>query len=348
MREPTIVATFPKALVDFSVSRGADRQALLDRAGVCSCDLEDPDGRVPVRRHLALLRAGIELCNEPALALLFGENVPMDDLSIVALIVRNAGTADAAEERINRYAPLLLDDGQDNGIDPLALVRRPGKVWITFASTVYSDNPLITESAIARGICGARTMIASAGGAEVARGFPDAIHFTYSEPPHVAAYKRLCGVPLVFDSDVNAVVVDETFFSIPLPRVHGAAVGVATEHAERLLARLANAGSTRKCVEDALMSGLAGADLGMNTIARRMGLSRATLSRRLRLEGVTFGEVLDEVRRKQAFHYLKDERLPVRRAAHLLGFSDAAAFSRAFKRWTGMSPRDVASGSTRR
>jgi AraC-like DNA-binding protein len=49
--------------------------------------------------------------------------------------------------------------------------------------------------------------------------------------------------------------------------------------------------------------------------------------------------VLDELRYKMALHYLNEQRVSVNETAYLVGFSDPAAFSRAFKRWTGSSPR---------
>lgn len=73
-------------------------------------------------------------------------------------------------------------------------------------------------------------------------------------------------------------------------------------------------------------------------VASSLGISRQTLYRRLKTEGVTFEELLDNKRRDLALTYLKRERMSVKAAAYRLGFSDPAAFSRAFKRWTGLSP----------
>jgi AraC-like DNA-binding protein len=82
-------------------------------------------------------------------------------------------------------------------------------------------------------------------------------------------------------------------------------------------------------------------EVNMDTIAGKMGLSRQTLLRKLKAEGITFEQALDELRYKLALHYLSGRKASVNETAYLVGFSDPAAFSRAFKRWTGKAPRDV-------
>ena len=74
-------------------------------------------------------------------------------------------------------------------------------------------------------------------------------------------------------------------------------------------------------------------------IAREMGLSRQTLYRRLKAEGTSFEKVLDALRRRLGLRLIREEKISVKEAAWRLGFSDPAAFSRAYKRWTGKSPR---------
>lgn len=94
----------------------------------------------------------------------------------------------------------------------------------------------------------------------------------------------------------------------------------------------------RQEVEAAIEPMLASGDVSVDRIARELGMSRQTLYRRLKSEGVTFEEILDAKRRQLAIRYLGLDRVPVKLAAYKLGFSDPAAFSRAFKRWTGISP----------
>ena len=96
--------------------------------------------------------------------------------------------------------------------------------------------------------------------------------------------------------------------------------------------------SFRREVEAVVEPLLAEGDANIDRVARELGLSRQTLYRRLKAEDVTFEQLLDELRHRLALKLLRDDGMAVKQAAWRLGFSDPAAFSRAFKRWTGSAP----------
>ena len=115
--------------------------------------------------------------------------------------------------------------------------------------------------------------------------------------------------------------------------------GLLSERAQALLDKLETSTSTRGRIESLLIPILHTGDVGMQRIAALLALSRQTVFRKLKAEGTTFREILDELRHKMALHYLDAKKISVNETAYLVGFSDPAAFSRAFKRWTGSSPR---------
>lgn len=340
MANPTVAAGFPRAFLDFAASRGADRQSLLERSRIRPEELDEQDDRVPLGSYVALLKAGIELCDEPALALLFGEEVRMPDVSIVGLIGAAAGSAEEGRRQTNRYARLVFDEDDGDARDRVEFVRENGHVWVKFTSRVYAENPLITESGFARAVCGMRAMF-KAERIPVTQPIPKAIHFTYREPGYRAEYDRVFGVPLVFGSHANALLMGGEFLSLSLPRKNPYLSRLLTAHAEGLLEKLEGSKSTRGRVESLLAPTLPTGAANVDAIAKGLGVSRQTLFRRLKAEGVTFEKVLDELRRKLALQYLGAKRASVSETAYLLGFSDPAAFSRAFKRWTGRSPRMI-------
>ena len=343
MREATVVAAAPKAFVEFAVERGADRAALLRRAGVHPHDLVDPNGRVAIDKYAALMDVGVELSGEPALALRFGEQVSIEDLSIVPFVVLNAENADDMRTRTNRYSRLLVDDGEDNGQESHTLIREGRSVWVKLASSLYARYPLLAESAVARTVSVVRGMLKSMRGPADLR-FPVALRFTFAEPAYRKEYDRLFGVPIAFNSSMNAIGVDPVFLSMQPAKPFSAAAAVAVDQAEELLMRLERPEPMRSQVEQALLRAFASGrpDVRMHTIARRLELSRATLFRRLKAEGATFDEVLECFRHRLAVQLLTQQQKSVRETARLLGYSEASAFSRAFTRWTGRAPGNAA------
>jgi AraC-like DNA-binding protein len=337
MPNPTISAGYPKALLDFAVSRGADRRTLIARSQIRLDDLEDQDRRIPLANYLALLHVGIELCNEPALSLLFGEAVKLQDISIVGLIGVAFDNVESGRQLVNRYTPLGLD-ADDGGSEPIQFVRENGDVWMKFTGDIYVDNPLLIESGFARGVCGARDLIRSMPNLANLQ-FPKAIRFTHAEPSYRAEYDRIFGVPLFFESHMNAMLVDEGFLNMKLPRTNPYLSEVLSARAEELLKSLKMSKTMRGRVENLLIPILHTGEASMDMIAVKLGLSRQTLFRKLKAEGITFEKVLDELRHKLALHYLNGKKVSVNETAYLVGFSEPAAFSRAFKRWTGSSPR---------
>lgn len=96
--------------------------------------------------------------------------------------------------------------------------------------------------------------------------------------------------------------------------------------------------SIRARVERAIIPGLPHGNVRAGQVARRLGLSQRSLARHLAQEGLSYSRLLSELRLELARRYLVDERLSVSDAAWLLGYQDVAAFSNAFKRWTGKAP----------
>lgn len=83
--------------------------------------------------------------------------------------------------------------------------------------------------------------------------------------------------------------------------------------------------------------------VGVEAVAAQLHMSRYTLHKKLRREGLTFASLLEEVRRHQALAYMQDQTKPLVEIAEQLGFSELSAFSRAFKRWMGTSPAEYRS-----
>jgi len=327
--ELTIAASGVRALMVFAVSQGADRCALEKRSGLSASDLENLDNRLPFSKYVALMKAAQELCSDPALALHFGVSVNSADISFTHQLAATSLTE--VFTMINRYAQLIVEVDLA-GPDRYTLSRIGGQLWLIDSRLNANDFPELTESGFAR-------MIYLGQQAAPSMKWVKAVHFTHAEPPYRAEYERIFRVPVTFGSDKNAFLVDDALLSFKPPAAPAYTSQILRSHAEDLLEKLEKSKSLRSQVEALLTPALQSGDIRMEAIAKQLGVSRQTLFRKLRSEGVTFENVLDDLRKRISLDYLNTKKMSVSQTAHLVGFSDPAAFSRAFKRWTGSSPR---------
>lgn len=331
MAETSVSAGYAEAVIQVAVAHGADAAAVAALAGYDRAAITGPDDRVAFSTFKALMRAGATATGDSAFALHFGAESRFNDMSIVGLIAHAAATMGEAFDQMNRFARLAVEvDGHDAG-DRFAIVHAGGETFIEDSRRNPNDFPELSESTFARFIWNTR------------RAFPDAPFaryacFTHAEPAHAAEHARILGVPVHFGADRNALAIDPSWLSLPLPTPNRYVFGVFIDRAEALMAEMQANRSWRGRVETALLARLHSGNLAMADIAASLGLSKTSLYRRLAEEGCGFDAVLDALRHRMALHYLGGRKVSVNETAYLVGFSDPAAFSRAFKRWTGLAP----------
>jgi AraC-like DNA-binding protein len=331
MAEPTVGAGYARGLMELALAKGASRALLAERSGVALADLQDQDARLPLSSYVALMRAGKALSGDPALGLHYGEAVDLSEVSIVGLIGQAAATPMEGFRQLNRYVRLIVETDNEGGGDRFRMTARDGGLWMIDTRRHAEAFPELTETAFAQFVSTPRRLGLT----------PPlkAVHVTHSDPGYRDEYERIFGAPVTFDADWNGLQIDPTWAPRDLARMPKYVFGVLSERADALLADLETVKSVRGRVESLLMPILHTGEVSMDRIARELGMSRQTLFRRLRAEGVTFEAVLDELRHRLAVHYLSGKKVSVNETAYLVGFSDPAPFSRAFKRWTGSSPR---------
>jgi AraC-like DNA-binding protein len=153
------------------------------------------------------------------------------------------------------------------------------------------------------------------------------------------AYERFLGVRPAFGAGVYAVELDGRVADWPIATANNEMLEALDARAEQLLAELRSGWTAGDAVIRAISRRLKGEPPKIHEVAKGLAMSPRTLQRALREEGTTYQELLDQTRCGLAMRYLADPRAVIFEVAILLGFSEPSAFHRAFKRWTGYTPR---------
>lgn len=331
MARPSVAAAISVRVIEFAEERGASREELLAQAGIDPVLLEDLDARIPLTQHAALLRTAKTMCNDPAFALHYGEAVNLAEVSVVGLIGYACETMFDAFVQLQRYSRLMMDFGL--GMQPrFALASEPDGLWLEDNRPDPNSTPELTETVFAQMVSGTRRFGDTP--------FVLAVEVTHAEPGYAHEYERVLGAPVNFRCARNRMRIDENWLTRRVEAQPKYAFAILARHADEMLAELDRLDSFAARVEQMLLAKLHTGDVGIATMAAQLGLSRDTLYRRLKREGVTYEGLVAAVRHRMALDYLAGDRVSVSETAYLLGFSDPAAFSRAFRRWTGRSPRD--------
>jgi AraC-like DNA-binding protein len=114
---------------------------------------------------------------------------------------------------------------------------------------------------------------------------------------------------------------------------------VMRSYAERLLEGLPHGPNFTATVRSVVARHLSSGRLAIGLVARELHMSARTLGRRLEGEGTTFTELVDDIRKRLALRHVGEQNQALSEVAFMLGFAHPAAFHRAFKRWTGLTPR---------
>lgn len=168
------------------------------------------------------------------------------------------------------------------------------------------------------------------------------VEFAYPEPPHAVEYQLIFGCPLRFDRPVTALSFDARFLGLPVVQDEATLRRFLRHAPAELLSRRDHgaelSSQVRRILGGSISARPGTTPPGEEDVAARLGISPPTLRRRLAREGTSFRDVREQLLRDEAVASLVRGGESVEELALRLGFSEASAFHRAFKRWTGTSP----------
>ena len=171
---------------------------------------------------------------------------------------------------------------------------------------------------------------------------PSRVTLAHHRKKTPAELRSLLGCEVEFGANVDEIVFPAAVKLLPIGSADNHLNELLIKYCEEALAHRGPQGTTlRSNVERAIATLLPHGKARAAEVARRLGMSTRTLTRRLASEGLTFSAVLEEQKIDLARHYLRDGDLPVSQIGWLLGYREISAFTHAFKRWTGQTPKQL-------
>jgi len=325
------IASLSATIVRALDAQGLDGPGIARRAGIAPTALQDPDARVPRAALTRLWGLAVEATGDPCFGLTAARFTLPTSFHALGYAVLASTTFKEALERIIRYRRLIGD------VVELSLTEAGDRC--RFIIDVSSRPGVVPFEAVD---AFAAVTVRQARALHANRDFnPLAVSFQRPEPARAEPFRRVFRAPVRFSQPANFLEYARADLERRLPAGNAEIARHNDAVVVRYLARVQDVGLSSR-VQHALIESLPNGEPSKQAIARALAMSPRNLQRRLAEEGTSFKEVLNETRASLARSYIDEGRLPMTEIAFVLGFADTSVFSRAFKRWTGASPRDYA------
>lgn len=324
---PTLPAVHALHVAELVERWDVPAERLLGELGLSREPLSEPPARVPVAQFAHLIQRARSLTGEPGFGFHLGLKMRISVHGYLGFAAMSAANLRKAVELACQFAPTRTS----------ALTLR--------LEELDSQAAIVIDEACALGEARDAIVIAllvglwKVGCSITGQELPGFIDFAFEEPPYFRRFEALMPGRARFSRPHNRLVFDAQLLDLPLVQADPAALKLAREQCERELEELQRRGGLPARVE-ALVLRQGGGHRSLLELAAELHTSARTLKRKLKAEGTSYSELLDRARCEQATRLLTSE-LSIEQIAGCLGYSDAANFTRAFRRWTGRTPASM-------
>ena len=311
---------------------GVPAEPLLRQAGLTLDEIRNHAFRLKVRDQIAFLNLVARALKDEFLGFSLAKHVELREFGLFYYVLSSSENLGDALKRASRYSG-IVNEGVVQEFVPgkhdrmtiryLGVSRHPDRHQIEFWMAALVR--------VCRKLSGQRII-------------PRKVRFVHTRKHHNAEFSSVFGDDIKYGAAVDEVVFSGNLEQIPVVGADLYLNRLLVKYCDEALAQQPRKPrSFQSSVQNAIVPLLPHGKAAVGEIAPRLGVSRRTLARRLSFEGLSFTGVLEDLKLHLAKQYLADRELPISEIAWLLGYQEIGAFSRAFKRWTGKSPRDTRS-----
>jgi AraC-like DNA-binding protein len=287
--------------------------------------MQNPGSRYPRDRVNALWKKLSEIIDDPCVGLKVVSHWHPANYGALGYAMLSSPTLRAMLRRVERYGAAL-------STDRFFHLRERGEILevILTQSESLSYVPAQEDGALALVLGHCRLNYHQ----DLA---PVQVSLTHSAPTCAYRYHEYFKVPVKFDARITSISFPLEMMIRILPGRDEQLTALTDEAIVAYLAEIKEVRFINR-VERAILKRLPCGGINDSMVARDLMMSSRSLQRKLREEKTTFKKILDRVRLEVAQKYIRSGSISMTELAFLLGFSEASAFSRAFRRWSGMTP----------
>lgn len=313
-----------------AVDDAGAREGLLRSVGVEPGPDVDSSGMLTDVDYYAFFERAAAADSDPSsLPLRVGASMRCDEYGAFGLAWKSALDLRGSYRRAERYARVLTSvstyEVEPTGQGAYMHLRRDGDRGV-LGLRLSNEASLASVAAISRQV-------------STQPFAPLAVFFRHEGPESGAGHEDHFGCPVHFDSDRDALLVSEASLRAPNRLGDATIARFFDSHLEAALTDLETDESLDRRVRGEVAHALSEGVPSVSDVARELGMSARTLQRRLAEEGHSFQSLVDESRRQLAERLLRGTDFSLVEVAYMTGYSEQSAFTRAFRRWAGQTPR---------
>ncbi|MBC7750179.1 MAG: AraC family transcriptional regulator [Candidatus Saccharibacteria bacterium] len=323
---PKILAIYIGLLIDVIERINISAEELLEGSGIKPEQINDVYWYVDFDVFSRLFARAVMLTNEPGLGFLLGLQMKVSCHGLVGFAAMIGKDVREALEVAQQFVSVLSTAFTIR----LSIGEESSSLYIheTFPEYSVGDSGVM---ALALGF-------AMMGEAVTGHRLEGIAEFTCTRPDYFSRFENLIPGQVRFEQPHTRLIFPNQYLDLPLIMADPMTARMAREQCKRELnAVMKNSSFSRLVGELAFDEALGFCTL--EDVADKLHMSPRTLQRQLAQEDQSFSSVIDALRQRKATALLKQRELSLESIAEKLGYTDTANFTRAFKRWTGMTPR---------
>lgn len=290
--------------------------------------LSDPDNRLSGTEVQQIIQSATTLSQDNYFGLHQGERISKGFSNILGYILMNCSTLKEGLEKYCRYERIV--DGAS--ISDFHIADNVISLSNITIDPILKNNIHFTEFKIA----GINSYIKLLTNHSLKL---HEVHFTHSTPDELFEYERIFQCQIYFNKSENALIFDKEQLKIELIEPNKNLLHMFEDHAQELLKAYTD-NSYSGIITEIIINCMKHGNLPtINEAAKHLFISPRSLQLYLHSEGTSYTRLIYDIRKNYATAYLKNKNMTISDITYTLGFSEISAFHRAFKNWTGLTPK---------